>query len=98
LAVHAAGAPRVDAELVFLRGGPAVRALPPLDVGAEEAALVAAGSALGAALADGRPDAFPRRPPDAAACHALGCGYVRRCWAGAATGTACCRPTDSVAS
>jgi len=98
LAVHAAGATRVDAELVFLRGGTAVRPLAPLDAAAEEAALARAGAALGAALADGRPDAFPRRPPDAGACAALGCGYVRRCWAGVTTGRAASPATDSVAS
>ena len=23
---------------------------------------------------------YPRKPPNAAACHTLGCGYVARCW------------------
>jgi ATP-dependent helicase/nuclease subunit A len=37
--------------------------------------------ALGEELASARRDhTYPRKPPDAAACHALGCGYVARCW------------------
>jgi ATP-dependent helicase/nuclease subunit A len=97
LAVHAAGADAVDAELVFVRGTIAVRALPPLDRAAEEAAFIEAAEALGPALAAAHVDAFPRRPPGAAACEALGCGYVRRCW-GAVTRTACGPPTRSGAS
>src|SRR5207249_6751644 len=62
LAVGAAGAAAVEAELVFLRGGPVVRRLPPLDARREAAALVDAGVALGQALASGAVDAFPRRP------------------------------------
>jgi len=80
LAVRAAGAAEVEAELVFLRGGPVVRRLPRIDVATEEAALVDAGIALGRALASGAIDVFPRRPEDPAACERLGCGYVRRCW------------------
>src|SRR5439155_10441907 len=80
LAVRAAGAAAVEAELVVLRGGPVVRRLPPLDAAEEEAALVDAGVALGQALATGAPDAFPRRPEDPGACERLGCGYVQRCW------------------
>jgi hypothetical protein len=41
---------------------------------------VRAADALGAALAAATVGAFPRRPPAPAACAALGCGYVRRCW------------------
>src|SRR5262249_1725094 len=80
LALHAAGAPVVEAELVFLRGGTAVRPLPPIDPDAQTRALVEAGVALGAASARGAHDDFPKRPPGPAACRTLGCGYVRRCW------------------
>jgi ATP-dependent helicase/nuclease subunit A len=80
LAVRAAGAERVEAELVFLRGGPTVHRLPPLDAAAEEAALIAAGVALGHARTAGTIDAFPRRPEAPEVCERLGCGYVRRCW------------------
>jgi len=80
LAVGAAGAAAVETELVFLRGAPVVRRLPPVDARDEEAALVEAGVALGQALASGAMDAFPRRPEDPAACERLGCGYVGRCW------------------
>ena len=73
-------APDAAGELVFLRGGPAVRALPPLDVEGQVEALVDAGVALGAAMASGEPSAFPKRPPSAVVCARLGCGYVRRCW------------------
>jgi ATP-dependent helicase/nuclease subunit A len=80
LAVHAAGAPVVEAELVFLRGGTVVCPLPPIDVAAETRALVEAGIGLGAASAGGTAEDFPKQPPGPAACEALGCGYVRRCW------------------
>ena len=80
LAVRAATGGDVGAELVFLRGGTAVRTLPALDAAVEEENLVSAGGALGAALAAGKMDAFPRRPAAAAVCETLGCGYVRRCW------------------
>src|SRR5207249_2295384 len=76
----AALAADVEAELVFLRGGTMVRPVPCLDAAREEAALVEAAARLGRALASGAPDAFPRTPPGPAACEALGCGYVRRCW------------------
>ena len=92
LAVRAAGVAVVDAELVFLRGGPTVRRLPPLDAAAEEAALVDAGARLGTALAAADVDAFPRAPGAPVECQALGCGYVRRCWRGA-TGRAAGPPT-----
>src|SRR5207247_1481222 len=46
LAVGAAGAAAVETELVFLRGAPVVRRLPPVDARDEEAALVEAGAAL----------------------------------------------------
>jgi hypothetical protein len=98
LAVLGGGAERVAAELVFLRGGPVVRPVPPLDREAEEAALVEAGDRLARALAVGTADAFPRRPPDPAACAALGCGHVRRCWSAAVTRTASGPPSDSAAS
>ena len=84
LAVLGAGAARVDAELVFLRGGIALRPLPLLDAAAEEGELVRAGEALGAAVAAGGAEAFPRGPEAPARCTALGCGHVRRCWGAAA--------------
>jgi hypothetical protein len=87
LAVLAAGPGGVEAELVFLRGGPVARPLGRFDPDAEEVALVRAGAALGAALAAGTAEAFPRAPESPAVCEALGCGYVRRCW-GAVTRTA----------
>jgi ATP-dependent helicase/nuclease subunit A len=88
LAVLGAGAAHADAELVFLRGGTTVRTLPPIDPAGEEAALVGAGAALGRALADGTPEAFPKTPETARVCEALGCGYVGRCWGGTVTRTA----------
>jgi len=96
-AAPAPGTP-ADAELVFLRGGTTIRALPPIDAAAEEAAFVAAADGLAAALADGTMAAFARTPPDPSACEALGCGYVRRCWAPTLTGTAARRPAGSAAS
>ena len=87
-----------DAELVFLRGGTTIRPLPPIDAAAEEAAFVAAADGLAASLADGTMAGFPRTPPDPAACEALGCGYVRRCWAPTLTGTAARRRSGSAAS
>src|SRR5439155_3390464 len=99
LAVRAAGAATVEAELVFLRSGPVVRRLPPLDVRREEAALVDAGVALGQALAAGAIDAFSRRPEAPAACERLGCGYVQRCWGLVSlTRRASSRPSGSAAS
>jgi hypothetical protein len=80
LAVHAVTGGEVEGEILFLRGGPAVRPLPALEPAAEAASLVEAGVALGAARAAGDPEAFARRPPAPEACEALGCGYVRRCW------------------
>ena len=99
LAVRAAGAAAVEAELVFLRGGPVVQRLPPLDARREEGELVEAGVALGQALAAGAIDAFSRRPEDPGACERLGCGYVRRCWGLVSlTRTASSRPSGSAAS
>jgi ATP-dependent helicase/nuclease subunit A len=98
LAVRAAGAAVVEAELVFLRGGPRVRPLPPLDPEAETAALVAAGTALGVASARGAVEAFPKAPPEPAACVRLGCGYVGRCWPESSTRRARDRRSDSAAS
>ncbi len=100
LAVLAAGAAAVEAELVFLRGGTVVRRLPALDAAAEEAALVEAATALGAATAAGEPSAFPQTPPGRDACEALGCGYVPRCWGRvvALTGRGSGPPSDSAAS
>jgi hypothetical protein len=98
LAVHAAGADDVAAELVFLRGGPTVRPLPPIDLAAEEAALVRAGTALAEALGSGTIDAFPRGPTAAAMCTRLGCGYVRRCWGLPLTRTATSPTSRSAAS
>ena len=84
LALVAAGEGRVDAEVVFLRGGVVRRALPPLDPAATEAALVLAADDLAAATAAGERDAFPKKPPGPEACRALRCGYVVRCWGPAA--------------
>jgi ATP-dependent helicase/nuclease subunit A len=97
LAVHAAGADVVEAELVFVRGSTTVASLPPLDRAAEEDALVTAADALARALAAAHVEAFPRRPSAPEACAALGCGYVRRCWS-PFTRTACDPPTRSDAS
>jgi ATP-dependent helicase/nuclease subunit A len=98
LAVLAAGADAVDAELVFLRGGTAVRALAALDADAEEHALVESGARLGQALADGGPEAFGKKPAARGECEALGCGYVRRCWGRDLTRRAAGRRTRTFAS
>jgi hypothetical protein len=98
LAVLSAGAATADAELVFLRGGPTMRALPAVDPSAEEDALVRAGAALGEALAEGTPEAFPKTPETARVCEALGCGYVGRCWGPRVTRTAGGPPTGIFAS
>ena len=74
------GAGQVDADLVFLRGGPVVWPLPALDARAEAESLAEAGVALGTALTSGELEAFPRTPTGPAACTELGCGYVARCW------------------
>jgi len=84
-------------ELFFLRDGPAVRPLPPLDAEAQMEALVEAGVALGAARASGDPGAFPKRPPARPVCEQLGCGYVRRCWGRELTDRAPCPPIDTAA-
>jgi hypothetical protein len=88
LAVLSAGAAHADGELVFLRGGASVRPLPAIDAAAEEDALVRAGAALGDALAEGTPAAFPKTPETPRVCEALGCGYVGRCWGRSVTRTA----------
>ena len=88
LAVSAAERVDVEAELVFVRGGSAVRRVAPADATGEEAALVRAAMQLWHALSSGAVAAFPRRPPAPAACETLGCGYVRRCWRGEATADA----------
>jgi hypothetical protein len=80
LAVRATGAAAVEAELVFLRGGTVVEAVPPLDAAAEEGAFVAAADALARALASGGVEAFPRGPTAPDTCRRLGCGHVARCW------------------
>jgi ATP-dependent helicase/nuclease subunit A len=98
LAVHAAGAEGVDAELIFLRGGTAVRPLPVIDAAAEEAALIETGTRLGAALAENVPEAFPKRPEARGECEALGCGYVDRCWGRGVTRTASDSRTRTSAS
>src|SRR5439155_26159679 len=82
LAVLAAGGEQVEAELAFLRGGTVLRALPALDAAAEEVTLLRTATELGQSIASGAIEAFPRLPTDPAACTALGCGYVRRCWGG----------------
>jgi ATP-dependent helicase/nuclease subunit A len=98
LAVLSAGGEHADGELVFLRGGTTVRPLPAIEPAAEEEALVGAGAALGLALADGTPDAFPKTPEGPRVCEALGCGYVRRCWDRSITRTAGGPPTRTFAS
>ena len=98
LAVHAFGAAAVDAELVFLRGGTTVRALPAIDAAAEEATLIETGARLGAALAENGPEAFPKKPESPAVCEALGCGYVVRCWGRPVTRTASGSRTRTSAS
>ena len=85
-------------ELVFLRDGPAVRTLPPLDAEAQVEALVEAGVALGAARASGDAGAFPKRPPARSVCEQLGCGYAGRCWGRELTDRAPGPPIDSAAT
>jgi ATP-dependent helicase/nuclease subunit A len=70
----------VAGEIVFVRGTPRLVALPPLDAARTEAGLLEAGRALGLVVGERDPAAFPRRPTDPAACRALGCGFVRRCF------------------
>jgi ATP-dependent helicase/nuclease subunit A len=96
LAVGASAGSPVDGEIVFLRGGPAIRPLPPFDAEAEAGALLDAGDGLARATALGTIDAFPRLPESPDACTALGCGYVRRCWG--LTGRAPAPPCDRAAS
>jgi hypothetical protein len=89
----------VEGELRFVRGGATTRALPPCDLDDEAAQIAGAGRALGDALRGGTAGEFPKKPDGAAACTALGCGFVRRCWgAGAVTRRAADPPSDSVAS
>jgi len=70
------GAP-VIAQIVALRENPEV-----IDVPLPAADTIRARlGALSEHLAVARRDhTYPRKPPNAAACHALGCGYVARCW------------------
>ncbi len=92
----AEGCDDVGAEIVFLRDGPVVHALPRFDPAAETAALVDASDELAAALAGrGGRERFPRRPPGPDACRALGCAYVGRCWRADVTDTARRPPTES---
>ena len=98
LAVLAAGADAVDAELVFLRGGTSVRALAAIDPASEEAALVESAGILGRTLADGTPDAFAKGPETRRVCETLGCGYVGRCWGRDVIRTTADPRTDTVAS
>ncbi|HWQ00095.1 MAG TPA: 3'-5' exonuclease, partial [Vicinamibacterales bacterium] len=83
LAVARATGEPAAGEIVFLRGTPRVVALPGLDDAAVEAELLAAGRALAAVHERRDANAFPRGPASPAACDALGCGFVRRCWRGA---------------
>jgi len=68
---------KVAAEIVALRDNPAVVevALPQAD--AIRGRLGKLGDELAAAR---RANDFPKKPAKAAACRALGCGYIARCW------------------
>lgn len=67
----------IVAQIVALRENPEPINLPLPPAAEIRARLAALGDQLGAAR---RAAAFPKRPPGKAACHALGCGYVRVCW------------------
>lgn len=89
LAVARTEGGEVDGELVFLRGRPTVVPLGPLDPGATEAAIVAAGEALAAVAGARHVEAFPRGPAEPEVCVVLECPWLRRCWgAGAVSDTA----------
>jgi len=66
----------VSAEIIYLRERAERRALALAPAADTRAHLLGLGRALAAARASGD---YPRRPPDASACRALGCGYVGRC-------------------
>jgi ATP-dependent helicase/nuclease subunit A len=80
LAVERRTGEAVAGEIVFVRGTPSVASLPPLDAAATEAALLARGRALAAVAGRREAEALPRAPEAPAACRALGCGFVGRCW------------------
>jgi ATP-dependent helicase/nuclease subunit A len=81
-AAQASAGRKVEAEIVYLRGGVERRALtlpPPVEMRAH---LIALGRRIAAAGAAGEPSAYTKRPTSPAECRALGCGYVARCWRG----------------
>jgi hypothetical protein len=80
LAVAAAEPGRpIAAEIEWLRA-PGGRIVVAIDVEAARARLRTAGSALAAAMAARRADAFPRAFDGPAACRAIGCAFVARCF------------------
>lgn len=73
---------KVEAEIIYLRGGADRRSLTLPSSGEMRAHLLALGRRIATAAAVGDPSAYPKRPASPAECHALGCGYVARCWRG----------------
>jgi ATP-dependent helicase/nuclease subunit A len=67
----------IIAQVVALREHPAVIDVPLASAEVIRARLARVGEHLAAAREEG---AYPRKPPHAAACRALGCGYVAHCW------------------
>jgi len=76
-AIQAYAARRVEAEIIFLRGAPRVVAVPIPPPDEIRVRLAAIGEALRNARTLGD---YPRKPAGPAACRALRCGYVPRCW------------------
>jgi ATP-dependent helicase/nuclease subunit A len=70
----------VVAEIVYLRGGAERRPLELPNRDAIRQHLRKLGGEMAEARARRSPAAYPKRPADASACHALGCGHVGRCW------------------
>jgi hypothetical protein len=67
----------IVAQLIALREDP-----DPIDVPMPPAVTIRSRlGALGQRLAAAqRNEDYPKRPPKAAACRELGCGYITRCW------------------
>jgi ATP-dependent helicase/nuclease subunit A len=71
---------KVEAEIIYLRERAERRVLELEPAAAMREHLLALGRRMAAAAAAGVPAAYPMGPAAPAACHALGCGYVARCW------------------
>ncbi len=68
------------AEIIYLRDGLTRHPVGLPDVSELRQRVLETGRAIAAARAEGKLEAFPKRPAGASECARLGCGYVHRCW------------------